>query len=285
MQAKQAAAPPPSPKFVGSFRVFKTLLGAEIAATGPPRSPAEPVPSRWGTSSRSSPRAPEGAAAQRRASPGPSGSPLRLRPASLTWKIPINRRSAARPSPLQRREWSWSWSWSRARGGEPRPRAAERETKAKAGGGRHHGGGAAAGAALPRARRRREADAEAPELLPVREAVGGRRMRGAAGSRARHLLGAVPAGARYGLRGEGLGRAGRPAARRAPAAGSEGMRGRLSPRCPGWGGEGAVRTQGPQPCEGAANGRPGHHLAALRSGRAGNGQVVSVAACSHQFFR
>lgn len=135
MQAKQAAAPPPSPKFVGSFRVFKTLLGAETAATGPPRSPAEPVPSRWGTSSRSSPRAPEGAAAQRRASPGPSGSPLRLRPASLTWKIPINRRSAARPSPLQRREWSWSWSWSRARGGEPRPRAAERETKAKAGGG------------------------------------------------------------------------------------------------------------------------------------------------------
>lgn len=70
----------------------------------------------------------------------------------------------------------------------------------------HHGGIGAACAALARARLRREGVAQAPELLPVREEVGGRRVRGASGPRAQHLLGALPAGARY-VRacGQGLG--------------------------------------------------------------------------------
>lgn len=66
--------------------------------------------------------------------------------------------------------------------------------------GRHHGG-TAAGAALPRARRWREGDAEAAELLPVPQALGGRRVRGAGRPRTRHLPGVLPARARYGRAG------------------------------------------------------------------------------------
>lgn len=62
-----------------------------------------------------------------------------------------------------------------------------------------------------------------------------------------------------------------PAARHVPAAGTEGMRGRLSPSRPG----GAVRTQVPQSCEGAGNGRRGRHLVPLGGAWAGKGQVTS----------
>lgn len=76
----------------------------------------------------------------------------------------------------------------RRSGKRKRKRAAERD----------HGGSTAAGAAQPCARRLGEGDPQDPSVLPVGKEVGGRRVQRALRPQARHLLGGVLRGARYG---------------------------------------------------------------------------------------